>query len=484
MKISTIAKAILLPILATPLANSSETMKTPDKDINLIPKAAKDKNTKNPKTENQDRHIPPANIVFDQIDAPAIGTLALPRSIDPMSFALLSLSRKLDRKNHINEVVLDQKRFPESAKGKIDTYFGIDTENEGSFYIARKSNARPDAMFGVAYDEEDRKAGKLFLKAADEDMPVAIVPAKEAGLPGVFKIYEKNGDYEVSYDFHSMIWVPPHTKVGSTYLMHLENAMRKLPKELTKELEKQGVYVYTGEDYKDVYYKYYPHWEQEDRLKHWDPKLPVYEIRKDGTWIDRRKYMHIGGLYIQNSAMIPQKYVNYYTGKTYDYAEHKEAIFRVLFHELGHALDYAYGGAFSDENTFRTAHKADTKPFTEDDKDKLRYFYRSRSETFAHVTAALLGGLDKEESAKILSKFKNCAEDVRQSVFPRLKINISIEDIRRDVYPNYLKKADEKGKGKVSMLRDVIIPPDIAPEILVAQNADREQVATKEENVT
>ena len=433
MKIQNIAKAILLPALMLPVIGSKATAQ-----------------------ETKDRVVSKENLLFPVIDSITASTLALSRSIDPLSLSFLALSKKFDDKYYITKILRDPEHFWDYEK--LDTYYKVETKNNEVFYIARFRNARTEHDYAIA-EQEELKKRFIFPKAIDEDTPVAKVFAKEAGLDGVFEIYERNGGYQVKYDYNPLLYIPEHTTVSATYLVNLENALGKLPPQFTKALAKEGIYLMVGADYNDVYYSYYPSWKNQDTWKSDDPIKPAYEITENG-YIDRRKYMHIGGTFIDRKAIMPQQYVNYYTNKTFDYTNNKEEIMRVMFHELGHALDYAYFSAFSDIDELKAAHKLDIKTFSDDDKKNLVYFYNSRSETFAEVTAALLGGFNKERAAIMLHKFPKCAEFIRDDVLPRIDVNISIEQIRKDIYPGYLRKNDEKTKKAVQKLSGILTIPD------------------------
>lgn len=448
MKINNIAKAILLPVLMLPLAG----VKASDGE------------------DKKDRVIPAEKILFPNIGSTEATVLALPRNVDPMSLALFELNRKFDRKNYISEIIVDKKRVEEEAKCKVDAYYRVDTENNSWFYIARKNEGRTDNLFLAVFDQKDKRKGTLFLEPPPNSTLVTTIDAKEIGLDGAFEIYDKNGWYYVNYKFSPLINTPNHTKVSSVFLLNIERELQKFPKKLTNELTKQGVKVMIGGNVEDTYYHYYPSWKQYDDNLLVDPKRPAYEQTEDG-WRDNRKYANTGGVYISGKVIIPQRYSLYASNKTYDYATSLEDTRYVLYHELGHAIDYMYGEAFSASDAFKNTHSTDIKTFTKQDIKDLAYFYRSRSETFAQVSAALLGGLPKRETESILSKFPMCAEHIRQNVLPRFDINLTKEQIRKDIYPRYLMKEGAR-QTKLSLNTEpttgVIIPPDLPQEIITA----------------
>lgn len=440
MRINNLAKAILFPMLMVPLVGTkAEVQKS---------------------QASQTRVVPKENLLFPEIDPIAVSTLALPRNIDPLSLSFLVLSKKFDNKHYITEVITDPDKSWDYQGARVDTLYKVDTKNKGWFYIARYKYSGTDTAFAARFDQEHLKKGLVFPRAIDKDTPVATVSAREAGLNGTFEVYEIDNWYYVKYKFSPLLYIPNHTSVSSTYLVNLENVLRKLPSQFTSELAKQNIQVMTGWDHNDVYYYYHPSWQNEDAFKPHDPTKPAYEITENG-YIDRRKHMHVGGYFLDNQAVMPQHYVDYYTSEFFDYTNNKEEIMRVLSHELGHALDYAYSSTgFSSLEGFQAAHTADTKTFSEEDKKKLVYFYNSRIEAFAELTGALLGGFTKERAAIMLHKFPKCAEFVREDILPRIKVNISIEQIRRDIYPNYLKK-DEQTKSAIKRLSRVLTIPDM-----------------------
>ena len=116
MKVSNIAKAVLLPVLMLPIASSKA----------------------NYKEDTKDRVIPAEKILFPEIDPISASVLALPRNTDPMSLALFELSRKFDRKNYISEIIVDKNRFHEDQKQKLDAYYKVDIENKGFFILQDK----------------------------------------------------------------------------------------------------------------------------------------------------------------------------------------------------------------------------------------------------------------------------------------------------------------------------------------------------------
>ena len=350
----------------------------------------------------------------------------------------------------------------------VYTYYKVDTK--GDLHVAYHK----DGSFSLVYKNED--TGKnLFFPQAPKGQLVAMICGSNIGYPGAFEIYSKGNDnYSVTYNINvkstiPLLNIPSHTWVHSAYAKNMISAIESLPEPFTKELAKQGITVMIAKDYNDAYYYYYPSWKESDRWKVEDPQKPPYELTPKG-YVDHRKYSSIGGLFVEGKAIIPQIVTQYGSTKTVDRAESKDYIIRVLYHELGHALDYAYSSAFSDLDSFKGAHAADIKGFSEEDKTNLVYFYNSRSETFAHLTAALLGGLSKEESAVMLSKFKSSAEIVRQDVLPRIGVDISIENIRKNIYPDYNRKVEPVKTSQVIAIPD--IPRDLIPQLAFDRSSE------------
>ncbi len=348
-----------------------------------------------------------------------------------------------------------------NPEDKLDIYTYYKVNTKGDFYITYNK----DGSFSLAYRSED--TGKnLFFPPAPEGQLVAMICGSNIGYPGAFEIYSKGNDnYSVTYNINvkstiPLLNIPTHTWVNSVYAKNMISAIKSLPEPFISELAKQGITVMIAKDYNDAYYYYYPSWKEYDRWKVEDPRKPPYEITPKG-YVDNRKYSSTGGFFIDRKAIIPQIVTQYGTGKLVDRAESKDYIIRVLYHELGHALDYAYSSAFSDSDTFKGAHALDVKSFSDADKENLVYFYNSRSEAFAHLTAALLGGLSKDESAVMLSKFRRSAEIIREDVLPRIGVDISVEDIRKNIYPDYNRK-----KAPPVKTSQVISIPDMPRELM------------------
>ena len=359
-----------------------------------------------------------------------------------------------DTNYQITDVITD----PKKMSNKFDAYYKVDTNNEGWFYIARYKHVRNNKIFVASFDVNQKKNGLVFPKSENPNMPVALIDAEPAGLQGVFKIYDTGNGYSVDYDFSPMMLLPSHTHVSANYMVNMENSIRKLPDPFTKELAKQGIKVLIGKNPDDVYYHYYPQWKIRDQWKVEDINLPPYEKTENG-YIDHRKYSSIGGLYIDKKAIIPETYRKYGTNTMLDRSKSIANIMFVLSHELGHGTDYAYGARLSDVKGFKIAHAHDVAKFSEKDKKSLVYFYNSRSEAFAHLTAAMLGGLSKKESAIMLDKFSKSAEHIRQLVLPRFGVELSVDDIRRDIYPNYLQ--DQKARKEDTETTSVLEIPDM-----------------------
>ena len=358
----------------------------------------------------------------------------------------------------ITEIINDPDRLSEPG---IAAYYKVNTK--GDFYITHNT----DSTFSLAYRSEDITKGLLFPEKAAGQL-VGIVDAASVGFPGGFEIRSAGkAAYSVNYASHikssvSLLHIPTHTQVSSTYAKNMISAIKSLPEPFTSELAKQGITVMIAKDYNDAYYYYYPSWKEYDRWKTEDPAKPPYEITPKG-YVDNRKYSSTGGFFIDKKAVIPQIVTQYGTCKLVDRSDSKDYIVRVLYHELGHALDYAYSSAFSDSDSFKSAHALDVKSFSDEDKKNLVYFYNSRSEAFAHLTAALLGGLSKDEAAVMLSKFKRSAEIIREDVLPRIGVNISVEDIRKNIYPDYNRKAPPVKTSQVISIPDM--PRDLVPQL-------------------
>ena len=341
MKIQSLAKAIIMPVLLFPIQSKGN-----DKTV--------DKGLHSPIT--LEKVLPTDFRFINSISPTVISTFALPKSIE---------------KYKITEVITD----PERIGSKYDAYYKVETNKEGYFYIARQKNGRTDTLFGASFDLNEKNKGLVFPDPIDNSGLVALVDAKEAGLNGVFEIYDNNAGYIVQYNFSPLISTPGHTTVSSTYLIDMENMLRKLPSSYTAEIAKQGIRVLMAKNVEDAYYYYYPSWKREDDSKVVDPKRPPYEFTENG-YRDYRKYANIGGLYIDRKAIIPQTYIRYGTNdEIIDYAKSVDDTRYVAYHELGHGFDDLYYSRFSDSKEFKKAHSKDISTFSKEDKDRLIYFY-------------------------------------------------------------------------------------------------------------
>ncbi len=441
MKIPSLAKAVLFP-------------------LSLIPLSEVKGDTK-PVQTNQAQVS--TNTLTKEHWYSALSTL----NPNPISKLMLSIPSTIEESKYkINEIITDKSRMSEGC----EAYYGVDTKGKARFYVVLCTEARTDSMLSIAYEQDQFEKGNIFPRSNDPNTPVAWVDAKKAGLDGVFLVYEKNNTYEVKYQFSSLIVTPKHSYVNPNYLINLQNELVKLPRSIRSELSKSGKYVLIAKNVEDAYYAYYPSWRAEDKWKGTDPTRPVYEFTKTG-WRDNRKHANTGGLYVENYAIIPQTYTIYGTNTLYDYSNNKAEIRRVLFHELGHAFDDLYSSRFSDTAEFKATHSADIKKFSSEKKEKFKYFYNSTSELFAELFSSLFEG--SPNAKDLLEDFPKSAEHIRQSVLPRYGVDISVDHIRKNIYPDYLKSPKDKGKTEIQKVSSLITIPDFPQEYMMAMNNDR-----------
>ncbi len=360
--------------------------------------------------------------------------------VEPTNINSIALARIIKSTNvnySITEVITDPEKID---RDKYDAYYKVDTKNKGNFYIVQSSEGRTSALFYCAYKEKEKNDGFVFPEPENPNTPVAVVSAKSSGLDGIFEIYDKNGAYKVNYKFSPILYTPDHSQVNSKYLFNMEKILRSFPERLVAEFNSRGIRVLIAKDIQDSYYAYYPSWKFHDDTHPPDPNLPILEKTENG-WKDNRRYANIGGLYIDSTAIMPQQWIKYGTSdEIIDRSDKFVATKATVFHELGHALDYINSSPFSDTESYKTAYSKDVKNIAEDKQEAVAYFLMARREAFAELTAALTGGLPKNRAALMLSTFPQAAENIRKRVLPTFGVEISIDDIKKDIYPDYLSK--------------------------------------------
>ncbi|MBI3589965.1 MAG: hypothetical protein HY094_01135 [Candidatus Melainabacteria bacterium] len=344
------------------------------------------------------------------------------------AFNLLTLANAKETKvpkYDISEVINSPRRID---RNKFHACYKVDLKEGKSVHIFQYVSGRTDSIFGISWDEKDKTKGLLFPEPAHNSKLVALVNAKKAGLNGVFEIYDSEGWYEAKYKFSPLLVVPEHTTVNSNFLINTESALRKLPEKYADNLFKQKVQVILGKNVEDSYYHYYPHMKEEDA--------------QGGTWqnLNGRKNLNVPAIYdpIDKMVIIPQQYIEYKTNRIIDSSDLKEEILSMVFHELGHAFDASSEVTHSDTDRFEEIYEQDKKKLQGTIKSSSTY-YNFRREAFAELTAALLGGLSKQKSETILSMFPRSAEYIREELLPQVGVNITIRDVRENIYPYYLK---------------------------------------------
>lgn len=377
----------------------------------------------------------------------------------------------------ISEVITNPEKIDPK---KYSAYFKVETRNKGYFYIVQKKDCRVEDIFAVSHDENERKQGLVFPKSSDSSKPVAVIDALPAGMSGKFNVFEKVDGYSIQYNYFSgLIDVPSHTTVSSKYLIMIDNAIKRLPQSLRQDLYNRGVRVMLGRNVEDTYYHYYPSWKTKDQSTLKDEAKPWLEV-KGNSCTDHRKMVNISALYNQKRVIIPQEHVDYISNKIMDRINYAESwTFDVIGHELGHAIDFfnsddyynndsatyltlkkTYSsngrvfykqGVYSHDGEFLTAFKIDKERMESHVKDQLAYLWckpeGGQQEGFADITACLIGGSNPEKTALTLRAFPLSAEYIRKKVLPDFKVNLSIEDIKKqfhdylnEVPPNFVSK--------------------------------------------
>ncbi|MBI3308483.1 MAG: hypothetical protein HYZ79_03845 [Candidatus Melainabacteria bacterium] len=338
--------------------------------------------------------------------------------------------------------VITSDRIPDDFKA----YFEVVTGKSGYFYIGLRKETKNQKISTAVFDSKDKKDGNVFPKPTDYSQPVAIIDAAGGGINGTFKIVDTGEGYKSNYPINKLLTIPGHTEVSTDYLLDINNALNVLPEGVTNALSTNGLQVMIAKNVADSYYWLYPGWKAEDEQTAIDPKKPWIEKIND-TWVDNRKHINIPGYYLsgKNRIVIPQQHIQYGTTDTVaDRVGKYEWTQSTVFHETGHGIDYLQN--YSDKQAFITAYNADYKEIPAEEEEKVGYFLKNRREPFAEIAAALMGGLSKDRTARILAFFPRSAEHMRKNVLPNYGYNVTAEHIKETIYPEY-------GLGKQASIR-------------------------------
>lgn len=442
MRIQTLAKVVLLPGLLYPvLSNRNEAGAEP-------PALVKTLTSHNVTTLPISKDIP---------------FLELVRTPESILKGYVSHNEGLKQSYKITETITDQKRI----EAKYAAYYKVNTE--GWFYIVQRRDCKKDNVFALAFDGKEKAKGLLFPEPKDSSKPVAVIDGSAINLSGVFEIYDTGDSYSINYQISPLISLPKHTDVDSDFLLNVDETIKKMPKSLVDSLASRGVEVMLARNVEDSYYYLYPSWKEYDRKNPNDPSKPWLEVREDGCK-DNRNYSNTGALYYQKKVIIPQQHYEYGTRKIIDRITQKEWTKFTTGHEVGHSLDFfnmddyyfgnqspAYASKkksnidrYSGTSDYLTLFEVDKKRMDPAIKKKLAYSWcksdGGEAEGFANQFAALMGTMSKDETALLLSAFPNSTEHLRKNVLPVFGVTMSVEDVRKNVYPDYLK--DAKGLTK------------------------------------
>ena len=386
----------------------------------------------------------------------ASGALALANVVIPSRFSLAKSSEDIPE-YEITEVIKDSKRIED----KYSAYYKVDIKNDGWFYITQYKDCNQKTVFSAAHSFEDKRKGKIFSAPDDYSKPIAVVSAKDAGLSGVFEIYDDGeNSYKVKYKFSPLLSIPSHTKVDSNYLISVQNGLSKIPEPLVEDLRGRGIRLMIGKNVEDTYYYRYPSWEKYDEENPNDPSKPWLEVKGDSC-IDHRNYSNVSALYVQKAVIMPQTHYEYGTGKLNDRTEWHKWNQYTVGHELGHSIDYFnsddhYNGdsykyankkksnvtRYSGVEKFLELFKLDKERMDPALRNKIAYTWCKKdggeAEGFADLCAVMFGSMSNKNAAITLFAYPQSAEYVRKEILPKFGASITVDDVRKNIYADYL----------------------------------------------
>lgn len=348
-----------------------------------------------------------------------------------------------------------------SGDDKYREYLNIPTPGGGTFQLAIRRETKGQKAIVPAYEKTDKAAGKLF--SPRQSGIVAVVDASEYGIPGDIEVHSKGDSYSVTYNQSPLIKIPSHTEINTRFLFSIDKELKSLPPGVKKALDQNDVSVMLAKSVEDSYYWLYPSWKISDQKIPLDPKVPWIEKVSKNKWKDNRRTSNYPGLYMSSrkQIIIPQKH--------YKYGSDTELIDRVakdtwnrntVYHEVGHAIDdLVTNGWFSNVTDFERAYERDLTLIPEAEKEEIGYFLKNKREPFAEITAALLGGLDKRRSERILKRFPTSSRHIMERVLPLYKYKITPKFVKENIYEGYLASTKEarpalEGAKLASMQRE------------------------------
>lgn len=464
MKISTVTKALVIPtIFFIPFVVSKGDERTQSQVRNSI---------------TRDINVPvlPRPLILAQIDANKKEELNAP-------------------KFEIVETITNSKSIDTK---KYSAYYKVDIKNKGWFYIVQNKDCKTNNVFDLAFDREEKAKGLLFPKPEDSSKPVAVIGGNGAKLSGVFKVYDTGDSYEVKYDISPLVTVATHTNIDSRFLLNVDETIKNMPQSMISDLIARGVEVYLTRNIEDSFYHLYPSWKEYDRNHPNDPNKPWFEYSADGNCKDNRNYSNTSALYKDKRAIIPQTHYEYGTRKTIDRIHYPIWTKHTVGHELGHAADaydnddYYFGvdsssykakkkgfglDWYSYLDEFKTAFEIDKSRMSPELKEKLGYSWcrgtNGQVEGFANLFSCFMDTEAKEDAALLLSAFPNASEHMRKKFLPKFGVNLTIEDVRKNIYPEYLKaeKAltkNEKEARRIRMFQLFVDHPANLPRLEIS----------------
>lgn len=357
---------------------------------------------------------------------------------------------------HVSEIITGS-RIP----NEFQAYYKVETGTPGWFYIARYKDTHNQKISKPAYDDEDKKQGRLFPTPTDYSKPVAVIDASKAGL-GIFNIYDTGSEYRSGYPISPVLKVPSHTEVSTDYLLTVDKVLKEMPDKLISAFSRNGTEVMIGRNVNNLYYWLYPSWKTKDEATPINPNKPWIE-KINGQWVDNRKTRNYPGVYFQKRILMPQKYIKYASIDEIDQGSSRDGIKSMTFHEAGHGLDFLKPSLYSNDQGFIDVYEKDKAKIMGEDELYVAYFLKNRMEPFAELTGALLGGLLPKSAARILNNFPTAAEYVRKNILPKYGYNITVEDVQKKIYPGYgmqkakVEKLDARFDYRTLLNEDMIL---------------------------
>lgn len=293
-----------------------------------------------------------------------------------------------------------------------------------------------------------------------------------------------------------LIKVPAHTRVSPKLLSHVDRVVKDIPEKFIKAFISRGAKIFLARNVEDSYYYLNPEWRVYDRKHPNQPNKPWLEIKKDGTCVDNRNYSNTSAMYWNKKAIILQEWYEYGANNIKTRVNSPVWTRHTVGHELGHVLgsfnndDYLnpndrikYARAkvsnvkeYDEAEAFKIAFELDTARIDPEIRKELEYSWCKRKtlggyvEAFANLFSTFVGTETKHDASVLLRGFPNSAEYLRKKVFPHFGVEMSITQVRENIFPDYLKNVQvsslEKRTTDRELLRIITSVDDYRPAIV------------------